>query len=204
MSVSSEADLAALRALAEEGRHSPLAGGRVLVWFGVAVPVASLLFWALGQMPDVPRQLWLGATIGFAVLAGAAGAALMRAGGGLQPRATVLARAEALVWGASGLAMMTYTAVLVLRGLLGLDTPPNVIGSLATVGFLHYAVAYAVTAGLSRQRWLRLPAAGSFAAAAMCGLIADSDLVMPVSALLLLVLALVPGVILMRAERAAA
>lgn len=204
MTTSTEADLAALRALAEEGRHAPLAGGRVLVWFGLAVPLANTLFWALAQFPDLPRQVWLGALIGFASLAGVGGAALMHSGGPFQARGTVLARAEALVWGASGLAILAYTAVLVIRGLLGLPTPPNVMGTLATVAFLHYGVAYAVTAGLSRQRWLQLPAAGSFVAAVIAGLIADSHLAMLVSSGFMVLLALVPGLILLRAERRAA
>lgn len=204
MTSSTEADLAALRALAEEGRQAPLAGGRVLVWFGLAVPVANILFWALGQFPYLPQQIWLGASIGFAALSGVGGAALMRSGGPFLTRGTVLARAEALVWGGSGLAILAYTAVLVLRGLLGFETPPNVMGALGTVAFLHFGVAYAVTAGLSRQRWLQWPAAGSFVAAVITGLIADSHLVMLVSSGFIVLLALVPGLILLRAERRAA
>ena len=204
MTSSTEADLAALRALAEEGRQVPLAGGRVLVWFGIAVPVANILFWALGQFPYLPQQVWLGASIGFAALSGVGGAALMHRGGPVWTRGTVLARAEALVWGGSGLAILAYTAVLVMRGLLGLETPPNVMGALATVAFLHFGVAYAVTAGLSRQRWLQWPAAGSFVAAVITGLIADSHLVMLVSSGFIVLLALVPGLILLRAERRAA
>jgi DNA-binding transcriptional ArsR family regulator len=173
MTSATETDLAALRSLAEEGRHTPLAGGRFLVLFGALVPVANTGFWALGQMAEVNRALWLGALIGFMMLSGIAGGMLTKSLKDRPASQTVLAKAEALVWGIGGLALGVYTGMLVLRGLLGLETPPIVMGNIATVAFLIYGIAFFTTAGLSRQKWLSIPGYGSFVAAIVTGLIAD-------------------------------
>jgi hypothetical protein len=201
MTSTTDNDLSALRAIAEEGRYSPLAGGRFLAFYGVLVPLANLGFWALTLLPGLTQAMMTAAMIGFACLFGVAGSALTQSLKASSRSNTVLVKAEGLVWSLGGIAIGIYVGMTVLRALLGLETPPIVMGGIATVAFLHFGVAYFTTASLSGQRWLNIPAAGSFLAALATGLIADSPLVLPVSGLLVFLLAFIPGVILMRAER---
>jgi hypothetical protein len=203
MTSTTETDLSALRALAEEGRYSPLAGGRFLAFYGALVPLANLGFWALTLLPGLTQAMMTAAMIGFACIFGIAGSALTHSLKANPGSNTVLAKTEGLVWSLGGIAIGIYVGMTVLRALLGLQTPPIVMGAIATVAFLHFGVAYFATASLSRQKWLNIPAAGSFIAAVATGLIADSTLVLPLSGLLVFLLAFIPGVILMRAERRA-
>lgn len=203
MSTSIQSDLAALRALAEEGRQTPLGGGRFLVFFGMLVLVNNLLFWALDLIPGVTPAMTRTASIGVVILFGVAGGMLVNSLRSMPRPGTVLARTEALVWGFGGGAIAVFVAILVARGLLGLETPLVLLGMMGVVAFLHYAVAFLTTAYLSQQAWLKLPGYGSFVAAAVTGLLADSPWVMPVTSLLVLLLVVIPGVILMRAERSA-
>jgi hypothetical protein len=203
MTTTTDTDLAVLRALAEEGRHTPLAGGRFLVFFGALVAVNNALFWALDQLPTVTQSMKQSISLGVMILFGTASGALIQSVRKMPRHGTVLAKVEALVWGFAGAAIAVYTAILVARGVLGLTTPVVLLGTLGVVAFLHYAVAFLTTAYLSRQTWLKLPGYGSFGAAAITGLLADSSLVMPVTSALVVLLVLVPGIILMRAERRA-
>jgi hypothetical protein len=77
------------------------------------------------------------------------------------------------------------------------------LGMIGAVAFLHFAVAFLTTAYLSGRRWLLVPGYGAFAAAVCAGLIAHTTWFLPVTSLFVVVLALVPGLILMRAERKA-
>lgn len=201
MTPHTDTDIAALRALAEEGRQAPLAVGPVLVLAGLLVPAACIGGWMLALVPDVARPLQIAALLGFCVLGGIGGQMLLRQLAPAIARGTVLARAEGMVWGLGGLATGVFAAMLVLRGLMGLPTPANVMGAIATVAFLQFGVAFLVTAGLSRQYWLQVPGYGAFLAALACGLVADDVLVMPLIAALMVLLALVPGVIMIRSGR---
>lgn len=196
-------EIAALRALAEEGRLGPLGAGPALVLVGILVPAACLGSWVAGLVPDVPRGAQVAGLVAFCAAGGLIGQIMIRKLAPAMERGTVMARAEGLVWGLGGLATGVFAAVLVLRGLLGLPTPANVIGAIATVAFLHIAVAYFVTAGLARVRWLQVPGYGALVAGLVCGLVADQPLIMPLVAGLMLLLALVPGILLLRAGRRA-
>lgn len=201
MTPHTDTDIAALRALAEDGRQAPLAAGPALVLAGLLVPTACIGGWVLAVAPDVARPLQIAGLLGFCVFGGIGGQMLLRQLAPAIARGTVLARAEGMVWGLGGLATAVFAAMLVLRGLLGLPTPANVMGAIATVAFLQFGVAYFVTAGLSRQRWLQKPGYGAFLAALVCGLVADETLVMPVIAFLMVMVALLPGVVMIRMGR---
>jgi hypothetical protein len=203
MTSTAETDLSALRALAEEGRYTPLAGGRFLVFFGCLVPLANTGFWALTQWPGLTQGMMTAALVGFMAVCGVAVTILTRSVKAKPGASTILSQVEGLVWGLGGLAIAVYTGAMVLRGLLGLETPPIVMGAIGTIAFLQYGVAFFTTASLSRQKWLNIPAFGSFVAAVCTALIADSTLVMPLSSVFVVLLAFIPGVILMRAERRA-
>ena len=203
MTQATETDLAMLRALAEEGRYAPLAGGRYLVGFGLLAACGNAGFWALGQWDGLTHSIMTFALIGFMILFGVAVSVFTNRRGEMARQETVLNKVESLVWSTSGIAMAVYVGIVTLRGVLGLDTPPILLGFIGVIAFLHYAVAFFVTAGLSRQTWLRIPAAGSLMAAVIVGLMADTPLVMPVSAGFVVLLAVVPGMLLMRAEKSA-
>jgi hypothetical protein len=201
MPLNSETDLASLRALAEEGRYTPLAGGRFLIYFGGLAASANAFFWALNVVPGVTDMIERFASIGFVILASVIGASVFHSLKTMPPNPTILAQAEALVWSVSGIAIGLYTGIMVLRGVLGLETPPIIMGSIGVVAFLHYGVAFFTTAGLSKQTWLNMPAFGSFVAALVTGFLADTPFVMPTISVFVVLLAVIPGIILMRGER---
>jgi hypothetical protein len=199
MTSTTQTDLASLRAIAEEGRYTPLAGGRFLIYFGGLVATANVL----NVLPGVTDGMTKFASIGFPILAAAVGAMVFLSLKTTPRSNTLLAQAEALVWSVSGIAIGLYMGILTLRALLGLSTPPNVMGALGAVAFLHYGVAFFTTAGLSKQKWVNIPAGGSFVAAIITGVLADTAFIMPITSVFVILLAIIPGIIMIRAERKA-
>jgi hypothetical protein len=196
-------DLSALRALAEEGRHPPLAGGPLLVALGLTLLLVTAGAWALTGLDALDPKMMIAANVGFAMVASLIGAAAMRALAARPPQRTTLTRIEALSWGFAGLAVGIHAGVLVLRALSGLEAPPNVIGKIATIGFLQAGVAYFVVAAMSRRTWLRIPGYGSMGAAVVMGVFADQALALPLTGVLGALLFVPPGIALIRAERGA-
>ncbi len=192
-------DLAFLRALAEDGRRTPLLGGSLLAAAGGCYGAASLVQWLiLSGIVDVPPV----SVFGVWVLAVAVHLSLqtlfirrLSAKPGIDSSAN---RASRDVWTAVGLGcfvLIAAVAVASWKARTGV-----LIGFAPSIVLVLYGAAWWVAASVSRLAWIRLVAVASFAAAVALGLLIGSTTVWLAYAAALFLLALVPGLALMRQE----
>jgi hypothetical protein len=207
------ADLAAARALAEEGRRGPLRGGGVLVVFGVAVSACLVFNWAVasGALDITPWSIpavWFGGMTSASLISSHMRRRLVGSGGGLNFGNAVTSS----VWRAAGIFFAVYSIALFTATLLT-PTPmfSNIPGlrvaaafsSFTPVTFGVYAIALAASATaassslLGRFSWLSM--AFMAATAALIGR-PEQLLVAAVGALAVLA---APGAMLMRLEKQA-
>jgi len=144
----SHEELARLRAIAEEGRASPLLGGRHLILWGAAMTIALLINWAV-----VERILpWPGYSLAISwfgiVFAGWVGSLLLgRREAGKPGEFTIGNRIERAVWTSVGIFMTLLAVGLFARAsLAGEPAAWALFGIMAPVGFGAYAIALAATA----------------------------------------------------------
>ena len=203
-SQSAQDDLRIMRELAEEGRNRPLLGGRDFVIFGVAIAIASLLHAALmhGLLAWPPMALaviWFGTMMLAVILAG-----IMRSG---SARPTTANRVEMEVWRAGGsvigtLALSIFAYAMLTLNQAGSDTGFFLFTLLPPVVFGVYAIAMAASSAAARDPTLRGYAIMSIALLVATTLLAGSPtqyLVMAVGAVLV---SIIPGIVLLRRERA--
>lgn len=203
MSDATKADLEALRRLAEEGRSAPLAGGRYLAAFASLSAVGLVgLYWLIeSRAPG-----WTALALWGGLMAVGAGLFTLfnRQTADLPGAHTAVGKAEGMVWSYGGFAIFAFALAYVLRLAMGIETPPLMGGLIGTVAFLAYGIAFLTSAGLSQQKWLLWPGYGAFVSAVIVALIAQDTLVLLVTAGLIVVVGTLPGLMLMRAERAGA
>ncbi len=192
-------DLAFLRALAEDGRRTPLLGGSLLAAAGGCYGLASLVQWLiLARIVAIP-PVWV-----FAVWALAAAvhlslqAVLIRRLAGKPGMNSSTNRASRDVWtavGAGCFVLMAAVAVASWKARTGvlIDFAPSII-------LVLYGAAWQVAGSVSKVAWIRAVAIASFAAAIALGLLIGSTFVWLAYAAALFLLALVPGLALMRQE----
>lgn len=194
------ADIAWLRTLAEEGASKPMGGGGILMAAGLIYGVASLIHGAVAAgfivlPPQAFAFLWMGATILFlGVLAGLS-YAKAREGG----VTTAADRASRAAWAAVGwgiFALFGSIAVVALRAgdesLILLSLAPSMI-------MVFYGLGWAVSAAMTRSRFLGWLALGSFVAAPVLALMSDQPVQYLAYAAALFGLMALPGYLLMRA-----
>jgi hypothetical protein len=190
-------DLAYARTLAEEGRQTPLIGGGYLVLFGVLLAIAYLTQYAglTGAMPrDYVGFIW----IAFGVTA-LIGCLILRFRNRDMPGAASISnRADRAVWQGVTWAILFVVLGAVLRGILYDDYIAT--SAIMAAGFGLYGVALYSTASLSGHMWMRafawLAWSVSFTLWFFLGEV-WGYLAAAAGAVLVL---LIPGVILMRAE----
>ena len=196
-------DAAYIRGVSEAARGAPLLGGRFLVFWGLLVGAAWTGQWAvLSGAFGLPA--WsLGVLWGaFGVIAGVGMTLLVRGVARKPGRGAVGNRVEASVWTGAGLGLFSYAGAVIVAGLLG--ALPSVVAydSILGVAFVVYAVAFLATAAASGQAWLRGFAALSFTGAGIVPFFLGQPVLYLVSAVIVLAVAVVPGVILLRREPA--
>ena len=201
-----KADLAALRALAEEGRRRPLLGGRYLVAFGIAIALASAVHGAIAAR----ALLWPMWTIAL-VWAGAMAAAGLFAGigRGHRPALDIGNRVEREVWRAAGFVLGGIALSVLAFGYLTLARSGEPVGFLLfammpPITFGTYAIALAATIAGAQVPVLRPFAALSIAFMVATVLLAGSLWQFAVMALGALVVSVIPGFLLLSRERIAA
>lgn len=193
-------DLRMMRELAEEGRNRPLLGGREFVLFGCAIAFASLLHAAILHrlLPLPPMALavvWFAAMMIAVILS-----RFMRSG---EAKPTTANRVEKEVWRAGGYVIGALALSILANALMG-QTPRGffLFTLLPPVVFGVYAIAMAASSAAARDTTLRKYAVLSFAFLVLTTLLAGSPaqyLAMAVGALLV---SIVPGLELIRRERA--
>jgi len=197
-------DLAYVKALAEEGRDTPLVGGVLYVIWGALIGITSLVSYAIGQGwvdPGPVRDVWPW------VIAIGVGWALSFYTGRKthsKPGAATLGNKTAMaVWFAIGIFSTGFwvTLMMVHNNFTAVGVPPYFLfGLMFPLAFGLYGVAFFATATAARTPWLAGVAviAWVFSAASLV-LMANANQML-VGALGSFVCILAPGIILMRNE----
>ncbi|MEZ5892014.1 MAG: hypothetical protein R3C58_02535 [Parvularculaceae bacterium] len=172
------ADLASMRALAEEGRDAPLVGGDFYMLWGSIIGAASLaMFFAETGAISFGRNgmfiLWIAAG-----LIGWAATFLVGRRMGARPGSlTVGNRTARAVWFAVGAFMtLIWIAMMVIHdNFTALGVPRYFLFSMMfPIAFGLYGVAFYATAVASRQTWLNGFALLSWAFSVLCLFLLDS------------------------------
>jgi hypothetical protein len=191
-------DIAFLKGLVDEGGGTARTGGRIIAAAGVIYGAASLAHWlvqtgrivAPGQMGAwVFPMIWLGAT---ALFLGVLFTLKTRSDG---PR-TAGARASGIAWAGVGwtiFAMAASIAIVSWRA----DSPiPTLLFPSLILGL--YGLGWMVAATVSRKSWIWMTSLASYAMALVVAWFSVTDWVMLIYAAALALLAVAPGVALMR------
>lgn len=194
------ADIAFMRQLAEEGRHSPITDGSFLLAAGMIFGAASLVQWwastnGVGAGGGFVAGLWFGAIALFMVCL----LFLKRS----TPRKGGTAGAFGLAWSGAGCAIVTIVMSLMALGVHNHDW--TAMAAMPSIVLAIYGGAWFVAAALSRTGWLYAVAFGSFVMALVIGWFAAAGpTVLLIYAAGLFGLLALPGLVLMlRARRAA-
>lgn len=190
-------DIAYMKALAQEGRRAPLLGGSVLVAAAVIFGAATVGQWmmVLGRIPNggwESLSLWLGAAAVFVIALVVLIRRIESACGG----ASAMNRSVGAAWSAIGYGIfVTWTALMVF----GWRTDDwGVMALMPTVVMGAYGSAWMVVAAISRKAWLNVVGLISYAGAVALAGLGDPLLIYPVYLVLLIAVALAPGLILVR------
>lgn len=196
-------DLAYVRALAEEGRDTPLTNGLFYVIWGVLIGGAALVTYlsAIGVFGgfSVGIWLWVGVIAAGWILCFTVG---KRVGG--KPGVSTLGnRTARSVWMGVGIFVTSYwlTMLLAHDNYTAYGVPPYFLFNLMfPIAFGAFGVAFFATATAGRLDWMRWFALAAWGFSAGSLFLLGSATQALVSALGCFVCAVVPGVLLMRGE----
>ena len=199
-----ERDMAFIAGVSRAARSAPLLGGRFLLFWGTLVGAAWLGQWAILSGVAGLGTAWIGALwIAFGVVAGVGMTVLTRSVKRKPGQGAASNRVETAVWTGAGFGLFAYAGMVILAGILGALTEPAIYDTIIGVAFVVYAVAFLATAAASRQAWLRLFAAISFTGAGLVPFFLGQPVLYLISAVIVFVVAVVPGAILLSREPAA-
>lgn len=192
-------DIAFMKALAEEGRRTPLLGGSILVSAGLIFGFASLGHWAIvADVLAVPgwglMALWTVAAAAFMIaLYLLSGRAARKPGAGSPTN-----QAANAAWAGVGGSVFTLAVALVIISIrLQTDVFSVVFPSLI---FALYGAAWVVSGSMARTAWVNWVGYGCWAAAALVAFFAGDSAQYLVYALCFVFFVTVPGLFLMREE----
>lgn len=196
-SPSAQEDVAYLRNLAHQGANAPIVGGSMLLLAGLIFSGASLISWTVArQFLVVPAMwgnyVWLAAVALFFVCLFVLKGRINGAVGALATNN----RAVGAVWRGVGWSIMAFLfAVMAACWRLQIPAPSAMIAPFVLA---VYGIGWMVSAAMSPTKWIYAVAWASFAGAIVMGLLVDSpDLLLAYAAALVLLAAL-PGFVLMR------
>lgn len=192
-------DIAYMRALAQEGQRTPLLAGRFLVAAAIIFGTANTGLWAVqsGTLNvSSSAQLWIsiGAVVAFALTL----VVLVRRNKGQPGSRSSGNRAVGAAWSGVG-----YGIFVTWLGLVALSVKSGDWGYMAvmpTVVLVAYGSAWMVGAAMSGKRWMTGTALLSYASAVGVGWFIDSPAILLVFNVILVAVALIPGLVLMRQE----
>lgn len=195
-------DLAFLRALAEEGRRTPLLGGSLLAAAGGCYGLASLVQWLiLARIVGVPPVSVFGVWLVAMAVHLTIQTVLIRRLTKRPGMTSSTNRASRDAWTAVGIGcfvLILAIAVASWKARTGL-----LIGFAPSIVLVLYGSAWWVAASVSRIAWIRVVALASFATAVALGFLIGSTLVWLAYAAALIFLAALPGLVLTRQEPSA-
>ena len=197
-------DLAYVKALAEEGRDTPLVGGiHYVIWGGVIGVAAFLSYARVVGWIIIPTgstlPLWLGALALGWTLSFTIGRRTKN-----KPGASTLGNKTAMsVWRAVGIFITGFwlTLIIIHDNFVALGVPPNFLfGMMFPIAFGLYGVAFFATSTVGRARWLVYVALAAWVFSVLALVTLGSATQLLVGALGSFVCALLPGILLMRGE----
>ena len=194
-------DIAYLKALADEGRQAPLLGGAILLSAGLIFGAASVVHWAvaagvLDLSPTAFAIVWGVAAVAF-LLALFVLSAQIKTRPGANSTGN---RGMSASWGGMGIAsffLFVGFAIIATRyggEILGVLIPPVIIAL--------YGAGWWAAGELSNKRWLTVVAWCAFIASPVMAWLGDRPEQYLAYAAALVLLAGLPGLILMRGEPA--
>lgn len=192
-------DIAFMRALAQEGSSAPLLGGSILVAAGLIFGAGSIAHWAvisgiLVVTPWVFPAIWLGALAVFFAVLTLLSRRLKARPGALSPGN----RAAGSAWAAVGWTIFAISLSLIIISIRTQSEVVMLVFPSLILGL--YGMGWSVAAAMSGKRWLWMTAIASYAGALVVAWFAAEPTVYLVYAGALLLLASLPGYILMRQE----
>ena len=200
--MTADTDLEYLRSVAESGRDAPLLGGRFFVWWGVLAAITLLVHWSVitGLLP-VPTSMVGLIWLGYGVIGLAGTRFLARGLRGKPGQGAVGNRAERAVWRAITAAIFFYAAGTAVAAALGRGSP-ILFDTIPIVAFIGYGISFSVTATMGGPGWMKPLAWLSWLAAAGGLYFAGTPELYLYASGVVLLLALVPGLIILRQEPA--
>ena len=195
-----QSDIDYMKSLAEAGGRGPVKNGATLFWAGLLYGLASIGQYAqiegwLPRSPVVGPILWLGASVIFAIVAFVCGRGRNRIAGPASDRAVNA------VWSAVGIGIILFIVCVAI--VANLTASAQAISYLmAPVVLLMYGMGWFVSGQMSGAGWLKLVSLGCFLGAPALAFLGNRPEQMLAYALCLFLFAAVPGLVLMRAEKA--
>ncbi len=193
------ADIAYIRDLAQQGRNTAPLNGPFLVAASLIFGTANLGQWLLasGQVamsPWAPLWLWIAASVVFAL----ALVVLIRRTAEKPGADTLVNKAIGASWTAVGFGIFAVWAAFLAVGLTSGNW--TMMWAMPSLVFAAYGSAWFVAGEMTGRGWMKGVALLSFAGAAVLGAFIDDPAVYLVSAVLIVVVALIPGIVLTRQE----
>lgn len=192
-------DIAYMRSLAHEGRHAPLLAGPILVTAAIVFGGASVGQWAFQSgviqvSPWAQLWLWMGSGLVFAV-------ALMTLIGRMKGKPGINSAGNKAVGAAwSGVGYGIFVTWLALVALSVKTDNWSWMAVMPTAVLVAYGSAWMIGAAMTKTRWMSFTALAAYAGAVAVAWFIDSAMIYLVFAVVLMAVALVPGIILMRQE----
>ena len=192
-------DIAYMRSLAHEGRHAPLLAGPILVTAAIVFGGASLGQWALQSdvldiSPWAQLWLWIGAGVVFAV-------ALTMLIGRMKGKPGINSAGNKAVGAAwTGVGYGIFVTWLALVALSFKTDNWSWMAVMPTTVLVAYGSAWMIAAAMTKTRWMSVTALAAYVGAVAVAWFIDSPAIYLVFTVVLMAVALVPGIILMRQE----
>jgi hypothetical protein len=192
-------DIAYMRSLAHEGRHAPLLAGPILVTAAIVFGGASVGQWAFQSgviqvSPWAQLWLWMGSGLVFAV-------ALMTLIGRMKGKPGINSAGNKAVGAAwSGVGYGIFVTWLALVALSVKTDNWSWMAVMPTAVLVAYGSAWMIGAAMTKTRWMSFTALAAYAGAVAVAWFIDSAMIYLVFAVVLMAVALVPGIILTRQE----
>ncbi len=200
--VTTAADIAFIRDLAEQGRNTAPLNGPFLIVAAVIFGSANLGQWALAAghldvSPWAPLWLWIGAAAAF----GLSLVVLTRRYVAKPGAGSLVNKSIGAAWTAVGFGI--FAVWLAFMG-IGFKTGDwAMMWAMPSLVFAAYGSAWFVAGEMTGRTWMKGTAVLSYAGAAALGLFIGNAAIYLVFAVLILLVALIPGIVLTRQEPAA-
>ncbi len=194
-------DIAFMKALARDGSTTPLLFGGVMVAAGLIFGAGSVGHWMIDtgvlQVPDWAYLVnWLGAAAVFGVVC----TLVLRRAKSQPGYSSGVNKATGAAW--SGVGFAIFAMWLGMMAFAYRTGNFEVMNIFPVIIFAVYGAAWSVAGAMSGKAWINVVALASFAAAVGMGFLSGASAQMLGYAGCLLLLAVLPGLILIRQEPA--